>query len=155
MPSPLYEVSERYKNTNRPNATIPLPMPDIKTFFANAFALQGRARRIEYAVWLIYATFAHYGLYKVCELLLRQTSPSANTFLWLGATALLFAIFVLVPFLCAAVRRHHDFGRSGKWVLMFLVPLWGYIWAAVIAVIDTEPRDNAYGVNPKAHLLNT
>lgn len=129
-------------------------MPDIKTFFANAFALQGRARRIEYAIWLIYATFAHYILFKLLEPLAEQTSFATNVLLKLGAIILIFVAFVFVPFLCAAVRRHHDFGRNGKWVLMFLVPLWGIIWAAVIAVIDTEPRDNAYGPNPKAHLLD-
>jgi len=47
------------------------------------------------------------------------------------------------------VRRLHDTGRSGWWLLIALVPLIGAIVLLVFMVQDSKPGQNQYGANPK------
>ena len=51
--------------------------------------------------------------------------------------------------LAAAVRRLHDTGKSGWWILISLVPLVGFIVLLIFYVKDSDPGANAYGANPK------
>ena len=39
----------------------------------------------------------------------------------------LFSLFTLIPSLSVSVRRLHDIGRSGLWLLMGLVPVFGWL----------------------------
>jgi len=48
------------------------------------------------------------------------------------------------------VRRLHDTGRSGWWLLIALVPIVGVIVLLVFMLLDSQPGDNGYGPNPKA-----
>lgn len=119
----------------------------------NIFALisfNGRARRLEYAFVLIYAVFAYYLFYLFC---FAPMFEGRERVIFDAPTQIFFplsGVFVLLPFLATAARRHHDFGRSGWWALVCLIPVLGQIWMLVIAVIDTQPFDNRYGKNPKA-----
>lgn len=116
----------------------------------NLFSLNGRARRIEYALMLIYAALASYLFYFFC---FASLFGGREHFVFDAPARILIplsGVLVLYPFLATAVRRHHDFGRSGWWALVCLLPIIGQIWMMVIAVIDTQPFDNIYGKNPKA-----
>lgn len=55
----------------------------------------------------------------------------------------IYGLAVLVPSIAVAVRRMHDIGRSGWWILFPLVNL-------VFLCLDSEPGENEYGPNPKA-----
>ena len=48
-----------------------------------------------------------------------------------------------------AIRRLHDTGRSGWWILIALVPLVGAIVLLVFYVQDSSAGVNEYGPNPK------
>lgn len=49
--------------------------------------------------------------------------------------------------LANSVKRWHDRGKSGKWVLIALVPLIGAIWAFVeTGFLAGDPAANEYGV---------
>jgi uncharacterized membrane protein YhaH (DUF805 family) len=52
---------------------------------------------------------------------------------------------VLIPSLAVAVRRLHDTGRSGWWLLIGLIPVIGAIVLLVFLVMDSQPGDNEYG----------
>ena len=67
-----------------------------------------------------------------------------------GIIYALYALAVLLPYLAVAVRRLHDTGRSGWWLLIGLIPLIGTIILIVFWVADSQPGDNAFGPNPKA-----
>ncbi len=60
-----------------------------------------------------------------------------------------YLLFVMVPFFSVYVRRLHDIGRSGWWILLHLIPVIGPITLLVFTVLDSQPGDNAYGPNPK------
>ncbi len=55
----------------------------------------------------------------------------------------IYALATFIPSLAVAVRRIHDIGRTGWWII---VPIVGFIFL----LLDTEPQDNKYGPNPKA-----
>jgi uncharacterized membrane protein YhaH (DUF805 family) len=55
---------------------------------------------------------------------------------------------VLIPSLAVSVRRLHDTGRSGWWILLGIIPLLGLV-VLFFAAQDSQPGDNQYGPNPK------
>ncbi len=62
---------------------------------------------------------------------------------------LLFGAYSLLPFLCVTVRRLHDTGRSGRWVLTSLVPLLGWLVLLYFMLLDGDVGPNLYGPSPK------
>ncbi|MCZ4121943.1 DUF805 domain-containing protein [Streptomyces sp. H39-S7] len=63
---------------------------------------------------------------------------------------LAYFVPTFLPALGVTVRRLHDTGRRGWWVLLGLIPLVGFIFLLVILSGDSEQETNAYGPNPKA-----
>lgn len=63
---------------------------------------------------------------------------------------IIYDLALLIPGLAVGVRRLHDTGRSGWWLLLGLIPLVGAIILLVFMVLDSQPGDNAYGTNPKS-----
>ncbi len=69
----------------------------------------------------------------------------------IGITLLypLAALALLLPGLAVAVRRLHDTGRSGWWLLIALVPFAGAIVLIVFFCQDSHPAPNEHGPSPK------
>jgi uncharacterized membrane protein YhaH (DUF805 family) len=61
-----------------------------------------------------------------------------------------YAIFVFVPGIAVSVRRLHDTGRSGWWLLLTFIPIIGWLVLLFFYVQDSAAGDNEYGSNPKA-----
>ena len=61
---------------------------------------------------------------------------------WIGS---LYSLAVLVPSLAVSVRRLHDTGRSGWWILISLIPVVGAIWLIVLPCLDSQPEANEWG----------
>lgn len=53
-----------------------------------------------------------------------------------------------VPAMAVGVRRLHDTGRSGWWMLVSLIPFVGGIWLIVLMCLDGSTGDNRYGSPP-------
>jgi len=68
----------------------------------------------------------------------------------LGLPYLLYVLAVLVPSLGLAIRRLHDTGRSGWWILITLVPFLGGIVLLIFYVLDSTPGDNQFGPHPRS-----
>lgn len=56
----------------------------------------------------------------------------------------LFNLATLIPSLSAGCRRLHDTNRSGWWLLLWLVPVIG--WIVLIVFFVQETRQNGYGI---------
>ena len=58
---------------------------------------------------------------------------------------------ILISFLevSVSVRRLHDIGKSGSFILLNIIPVIGSIVLLVWALKDSQPGDNQYGPNPK------
>ena len=100
----------------------------------------GRSRRAEY--WQ-YALFI--GIVYVVLAVLAAASKSSVVF---GLLAV-FYLGILVPSLAVGVRRLHDTGKSGWWLLFGIVPIVGEITLLVFTCLDSQPGPNRYGPNPK------
>ncbi|MET7480832.1 DUF805 domain-containing protein [Streptomyces sp. NPDC005648] len=100
----------------------------------------GRSRRAEY--WQ-YALFV--GIAYVVLLVLALASKSSVVY----GLIVVFYLGVLVPSLAVGVRRLHDTGKSGWWLLFGVIPLVGPITLLVFTCLDSQPGPNQYGPNPK------
>ena len=61
----------------------------------------------------------------------------------------LYMLGVLIPGLAVSVRRLHDTGRSGWWLLVVFIPLVGWLIALYFLVQPGETAENLYGPDPK------
>ncbi|QDU07706.1 DUF805 domain-containing protein [Gimesia aquarii] len=100
----------------------------------------GRARRMEY--WMF--TLFNFIIAFVLNMLVGFVGEPM-----LVALPALYGLFVFIPGIAVTVRRLHDTGRSGWWILIVFVPLIGGLVLLVFMIIEGEAGDNAYGSNPK------
>lgn len=105
----------------------------------------GRARRKEYWFFVLFnVLFAFaFGLVDVGLGLWDQASG-------IGVLSGLYSLAVLLPGLAVSVRRLHDTGRSGWWLLIGLIPVIGALVLFVFFVLDGDAGENEYGPDPKA-----
>ncbi|WLD93341.1 DUF805 domain-containing protein [Alkalihalobacillus sp. AL-G] len=104
----------------------------------NYVKFEGRARRKEY--WM----FVLFNFLISLAVSLIGMAFDADTLL-----SILYSLAVLLPSLAVSVRRLHDIGRTGWWILISLVPLIGAIVLLVFNCLDSESTENQYGPNPK------
>lgn len=128
-----------------------------KSMFKKYAQFNGRSRRSEYwlaSVMNFIIVMAFY-LIMFIPMMIDITSngePSGLTAGIMGIFGLLifaYAIAILVPSLAMSVRRLHDTGRSGWFLLLNLIPYIGGIIIFVFSVLDSQPGANQYGPNPK------
>lgn len=72
-----------------------------------------------------------------------------NIFIW-GFIAIVNLMTIYIG-LAVSIKRWHDRGKSGWWVLIGLVPVIGSIWALIeTGFLEGDPGPNEYGPNPLA-----
>jgi len=103
----------------------------------------GRAQRKEYWFFVLFNLLIAFALGLVEGFL--NIAPESEESL-LGT---LYILAVAIPWIAVTVRRLHDTGRSGWWLLISFVPLIGTIILLVFTIEDGEVGQNAYGLNPK------
>ena len=106
-------------------------------------AFTGRARRREYWTFVIVNDIICLIL-GVIEGLTGITAESDYSVL-----AVIFSLFVLIPTFAVTVRRLHDTGRSGWWLLIGLIPIIGALVLLIFFVLDSQAGTNEYGPSPK------
>jgi uncharacterized membrane protein YhaH (DUF805 family) len=111
----------------------------------------GRARRKEY--WMFFLiTVVITAVLILIDILIGTFSPQ----LGVGLLAGIYSLAVLIPTIAVTVRRLHDTGRSGWWILLGLIPFIGGIILLIFMLLDSQPSANQYGPNPKAdYSINT
>ena len=108
----------------------------IRDGFSKYVTFSGRSSRSAYWWWYLFGI-----LVLVVSLAIDYA---------LGAGGLLYvlvALAMLLPNLAVLVRRLHDAGHSGWWLLIALLPLIGAIVLLVFTVQDSEPP-NQWGNGP-------
>lgn len=101
----------------------------------------GRARRAEYWWFFLFSVIISIVLSVIDSFI---TGPQS-----IGILGLIYSLAVLIPSIAVGIRRLHDTGRSGWWLLISFVPLIGAIVLIVFFVLDSQPGENQYGPNPK------
>lgn len=122
-------------------------------WWRRVYSASGRARRLEYGIYLLVFLLLLYVCWKVWEPYLLS-SPAATEMGGerLAVSVLTFAVGFL-PYLFATIRRLHDFNQKGVWALCCFVPVFGQIVAIVLTVIEGSHGDNRYGANPKREIF--
>lgn len=112
----------------------------------------GRARRSEYWFFVLFnVIFAGAAMF-IDYLLHSNFSFETNgqlISLPYGYVYLLYNLAVIIPGLAVAVRRLHDVGKSGWFILIALIPIIGTIWLLVLLFTDSQVGENKWGPNPK------
>lgn len=99
----------------------------IKSVMSQYAGFSGRARRSEYWYWVLFTLL----------------------WCWIPLLNILLALIFFIPGLAVAVRRLHDTGRTGWWLLISLVPVIGGIVLLIFYCTDSQIGENQYGPNPK------
>ncbi len=109
----------------------------VRSVFHQYAGFTGRARRSEYWYFVLF-TFLVY-----------VAAAVVDAVLGIPVFTLLTVLALIVPTLAVSVRRLHDTGRSGWWMLLSLVPFGGIV-LLVFACTDGGSAPNEYGPSPKA-----
>lgn len=114
----------------------------VRTCLTKYATFSGRARRAEYWWFSV--------VYVIATLVIAGTSLAIEVPL----LNILLLPFV-APMLTVSVRRLHDTGKSGRRMLIALIPAAGPIIYLVGMTRDGAPGANQYGPSPKAvaHLV--
>jgi len=105
----------------------------------------GRARRKEYWFFFLFTIIVSVIL-AIIDNLTGTYSAQAH----LGLLGGLYALGTLLPGIGVTIRRLHDTGRTGWWILIAFVPIVGGIILLIFMVLDGNPGENKYGPDPKA-----
>ncbi|MGN6542733.1 MAG: DUF805 domain-containing protein [Ginsengibacter sp.] len=118
----------------------------------NYATFSGRARRSEYWYFVLFNV-----IFTVAAMMLDKAFGTNFSFetaagpvdLPYGYVYVVYALFILLPSLAVFVRRLHDVGKSGWFVLISLIPIVGSIWILILMCTDSISGKNQYGLNPK------
>jgi uncharacterized membrane protein YhaH (DUF805 family) len=103
----------------------------------------GRAGRQEYWYFVLFNILANILLGILAAIIGAKIGMSL-----LG----LYSLAVVIPSLAVSVRRLHDNGRSGWWLLISLIPAIGPILLLIFLLQGSQESENQYGPRPAAAL---
>lgn len=109
----------------------------VKSVFSQYVGFSGRARRSEYWYFVLFNI--------IVSVILNVIAQMADISFLPG----IWSLAILLPSLAVCMRRLHDIGKSGWWVLLSLIPVVGQIILIIWYCKDSMPGDNQYGPNPK------
>ena len=114
--------------------------------FKKYAVFSGRATRSEYWYFVLFNLLAAFlaGIVAAAIGIPLGWSETTQT-----ALAELYLLAALLPSIAIAVRRLHDIGLSGLWLLICFVPLLGGLALLVMYCQDSQPGANQFGPNPK------
>lgn len=110
----------------------------------NYATFSGRARRSEYWYFVLFNI-----IFGIVAAILDNVLGITFEGSAYGPIYSLYHLAVFVPSLAVTVRRLHDVGKSGWFLLILLIPIIGVIWFLILMVTDGNPGENKYGPNPK------
>lgn len=116
-----------------------------------------RATRREYGLSYLGYFLLFLILYFVIALIGGQLIDDGNNRYFFQAVVLfLISVLVGLPIRCLQVRRLHDIGRSGLWVIALgmteaipVICIVAFAGEIVLGCIDSQAGKNAWGISPK------
>jgi uncharacterized membrane protein YhaH (DUF805 family) len=108
----------------------------------------GRTSRKEYWMFILF-NFLISGIAILIDNLIGTTiQTDYGVTLPYGYIFLLYFLASIFPGIAVSVRRLHDVGKSGWFMLLVLIPVIGNIWFIVFMLSNSNKGDNKYGANP-------
>ena len=114
---------------------------NFKEVITNRYAqFNGRANKTEFWQFVLVYILISIGLTLLMSIFARV--GILRMLFWLVNLIVMLAL--IIPSIAVSVRRMHDIGKGGGWVLINLIPLIGFIWFIVLAIQDSEPGPNRF-----------
>lgn len=114
----------------------------VSSVFRRYAEFSGRSCRSEYWYFTLFSFIVSTSL----AMLDRAIFPH---YPWSPLQAI-YGVAVLLPTLAVGIRRLHDIDRSGWWLLIWLIPIVGWIILIVWACRKGSDGDNRFGPDPLA-----
>lgn len=134
------------------NSAVSLPKPTVKDIL---FSFSGRIPRRIYWLWSIVSTLIVIVAVVVVGMLFGTVPDpeSTNPEPALSPIGSLLMLILYVPLIwigfALGIKRWHDRGKSGWWILIGLIPLVGAIWTFVeCGCLRGTVGPNQYGEDP-------
>lgn len=108
------------------------------------FVFEGRSRRKEYWMFVLFNI-----LISIVLSIVERVTGLYSVDNGVGFLTSIYSLAILIPSISVGVRRLHDTGKSGWWILLNLVPFIGWLVLIAFYVTDSDAGSNKYGPNPK------
>lgn len=122
-------------------------MTAVKHVLKNNYAnFQGRARRSEYWWFTLFSMIVS----TVAQIVMGAVAATGSTILALifGIAFLVLMLGLIIPSIAVSIRRMHDTGRSGWWLLIGFIPLIGFLVILYFFVQRGTVGPNDWGADP-------
>jgi uncharacterized membrane protein YhaH (DUF805 family) len=120
----------------------------IKSGFKRWNDFSGRSSRSELWFWILFIVAVNFVLGLIDRHVfgadIAGYAPKHHI------TALIFALVALIPGLAVRFRRLHDLNKTAWWLLLWLVPIVGWIVLLVWDCTRGTPGPNRFGPDPLA-----
>lgn len=104
------------------------------------FNFDGRINRAKFWIGIVI-------LWAANAILVAIASAANSSGVW--ALYGLVSLVLIWPSLAVSIKRWHDRGKSGWWVLIVLIPFIGWIWALIeTGFLEGTRGPNQYGPDP-------
>lgn len=113
----------------------------VRMAFDSYCRFQGRSSRSEYWWWVLFVAILSFCI-GIIEGILGFSMTAVQT------TSGILSLALLLPGLGLSVRRLHDIGKSGWWILLGFIPLVGAIVLIIWFAQNSQMQDNQYGPVP-------
>lgn len=111
----------------------------------NYAVFSGRSRRKEYWMFSVFNMLVGFCLGFIAGLTGHSGVEGV-----VALVTILYGLAVIIPGIALTMRRLHDTGRHGWWLLIVLVPIIGALVLLFFMVQDGNATQNEFGPNPKA-----
>lgn len=106
----------------------------------------GRASRREYWMFFLFSF-----IFSVIAMVLDRVLGLTIESIGYGPIYLFYGLGVLIPSIAVGIRRLHDTGRSGWYMLVSFIPCVGGIILLVLFATPGDVGENEYGPDPYSY----
>lgn len=103
-----------------------------------------RSRRREF-----FTFFGFHLLFLLMAVLLDIIFLGSNNIGKLTSLSTMYILVTFIPALAVTVRRLHDIGKTGMWLSMAFIPVFGWIYLLILLVQKSQKSVNEWGICPR------
>lgn len=122
-------------------------LDSLRHTFRNWLKFSGRASRREYWVFALF-----YFLFDLAIAYYRSRGDIRRDLIWVAViftvVVIVLAVFLFIVYLSVSVRRLHDSGRDGAYILIHFIPFVGPFLILYFMILKGDESENHYGPPP-------
>jgi uncharacterized membrane protein YhaH (DUF805 family) len=111
------------------------------------FSFLGYSNRLEFFSYSLANVFLVFTVFFVVSLIDEHFDVSARSKGMIAYSVLVVLLFIIITEIAVTVRRFHDLGMSGWYLLAMLVPIYNVYLGLVLLFKGGNPSENIYGTD--------